>query len=278
MGGNKHAPSVLPGKSERSPMRDKTKNAIPKHLAALKSTDRYILLGDSHCERLVWKHPELAPLDTWICAVGGDSATRLMWRVKNEEGTGYVDAPGIDNAFEQIIILIGGNDLKTFAMKQDDLEEIASVIEKMTVILKERWSAKIIVLPLLPPPSHSEKNASNYERTNDILTKRNLVTKQVDWKDLTDEDYIDHGHLNVAGYRKFLSKLTKFGLKCPEKANVVHKKTFVERRIAMLQKKLERIKMIKEAMAKKETVELTQIDLVSRQGVIEKELQELKEW
>lgn len=82
-------------------VRDKTKNAIANHLAPLKSTDRFMLLG--HCERLMWKHPELAPKDTWICAVGGDSVPRLSYRAKNLEGTGSTQVASVGDHFEKVI-------------------------------------------------------------------------------------------------------------------------------------------------------------------------------
>jgi hypothetical protein len=263
-------------------MRDKTKNAVKQHIAALKSTDKYLLLGDSHSERLVWKYPELAPHNTWICAVGGDTVERLMWRIQNNEGTGYVDAANVTNKFEKIIILIGANDLKENIMKPDAIEEIVLNIKKMISILQNRWSsAEIILLPLLPTPSHSAQNIGNYDRMNDMLFERNLATKIVNWTGIIDEDFIDHGHLNYTGYKKFLNELAKFGLRYGDDAKIKSTKTYVERRIILLKKKLEKIKVIKNVMnnANKDCkLEKTQIDLINRESEIEKELQELKEW
>lgn len=259
-------------------MRDKTRNAVPNHLAALKPTDRFILFGDSHSERLIWKHPELAPKDTWICAVGGDSIPRLAWRVRNDEGTSYTQAPGIQNDFEKIVILIGGNDLKDYVMKADDIESAADGLDRLVKVVKARWpGAEVHVFPVIPPPSHGKPRV-NYDRMNEILKKRGVVGALIHWNDVSDADYIDHGHLNPDGYKKFLSKLTKVGIKCPDVAGVVDKKTPVERRMALLRKKLENISTIQDALSRNEAVEKTQLDLLGRQEAIEKELKELREW
>jgi len=258
-------------------MRDKTKNAIAGHLSALKPSDRYILLGDSHSERLVWKHPELAPKDTWICAVGGDSIPRLAYRVRNHDGTGYAQATCVRDGFEKIILLIGGNDLKDYVMNAGDIHAVADALDRLATTVRSRWHAEVCVLPVIPPPSHGKPRV-NYDRLNAVLAERGISTPLVRWDDLTDADYIDHGHLNPGGYRKLLAKLTKLGVKCPDVEGVVDKKTPVERRIAVLQKKLENIPKIKSALGRGEQVEKTQLDLVNRHDSIEAELNALREW
>jgi GDSL-like lipase/acylhydrolase family protein len=259
-------------------VRDKTKNAIVDHLAALKPTDRFILMGDSHSERLVWKHPELAPKDTWICAVGGDSVPRLSYRVKNPEGTGYAQVASVGDHFEKILLLIGGNDLKDYVMNAGQIESVADGLDELVKTLNSRWpKAQVLVLPVIPPPSHGKPRV-NYDRLNAVLAKRGTTTDLLSWNDLTDQDYVDHGHLNPDGYRKFLTKLMKLGVKCADVHDVVDKKTPVERRIALLQKKLLSIAKVEGALARNEPVEKTQLDLVGRKGSIEKELRDLQEW
>ena len=264
-------------------MREKTKNAIALHLAALKPSDKYILLGDSHCERLIWKHPELAPKDTWICAVGGDSVPRLAYRVKNQDGTGYSQAASVGNQFQKLFVLIGGNDLKNYIMKPAEIETVADGIDHLAAVLKKRWPLTyLLILPVLPPPSHSDKPRVNYDRLNDILRVRGMITGSVSWDDLTDADYIDHGHFNGIGYAKFLTKLNSLGLNNSQVPYggffVPNKKTSLERRVGLLQKKLKTIDAIQSAVARGDKVEKTQLEMVGRKQDIEDELKSLKEW
>jgi hypothetical protein len=223
--------------------------------------------------------------------VGGDSIARLSYRLKNQEGTGYTQAACVSDHFEKILILIGGNDLKDYVMTAGEILDVTQAMGHLVTIVKARWPHAVVhVLPVIPPPTHGKPRV-NYDRLNALLATRGILGEHssqaatkgapavlVHWDDLTDADYVDHGHLNPAGYRKFLGKLTRLGVKCLDVEGVVDKKTPVERRVTLLQKKLGNIAKIREALGRNEHVEKTQLDLLYRQDVIEKELKELREW
>jgi len=138
-------------------MRKKTVQGIYDHISNLKVTDEYLLLGDSHVERLIWKFPQFAPANTWLCGIGGDNACQLSYRIYNETGNGYAQNQSVTNEFTSIGIVIGTNDISA-KMKDENIVRIIKQVEFMYMHLNKRWpNAKIKLFPIPPVPLKGRK-------------------------------------------------------------------------------------------------------------------------
>ncbi|KAJ3252153.1 hypothetical protein HK103_001806 [Boothiomyces macroporosus] len=184
-------------------VREKTVEGGLNHLKQLHPTDKYLILGDSHTERLQWRFPQFAPNFTWLCGVGGDTISQLAYRIKNDNNTGYVQSE-ISNRFQVIVVLVGTNNCHG-ELKLPQVAKMVNQVQDIVDILKERWpESKLVVLPI-PPYTDSAR------MYNQALLE--LGMSQYDWNDIDPEtDFEDHVHLNENGYRKFLSILSKCGI------------------------------------------------------------------
>ncbi|KAJ3323784.1 hypothetical protein HDV06_001154 [Boothiomyces sp. JEL0866] len=184
-------------------VREKTVQGGLKHLEQVHPTDKYLILGDSHTERLQWRFPQFAPNFTWLCGIGGDTISQLTYRIKNDENAGYTQAD-IKNNFKVIVLMIGTNNCHD-DLKSSQIKKMVNQVQNIQVLLKERWpESKLIVLPIPPYTSSAEKY-------NQALLEQGIC--QHDWNDINpDTDFEDEVHMNENGYRKFISILNKCGI------------------------------------------------------------------
>lgn len=193
-------------------MRKKTKQGIDDHILNLKMTDEYLLLGDSHVERLIWKFPHLAPPNTWLCGIGGDRAFQLSYRIYNENGNGYAQHQSVRNEFKRIGILIGTNDILPKRMNEEKLSNIVKEVERMYGNLRRRWpNAEIKVFPIPPVPlvGRKQRSEANIDDYNQKLMASGMV-KSGDcfaWNLNLEEDFEDHVHLTESGYLKVTKQI-----------------------------------------------------------------------
>ncbi|KAJ3272585.1 hypothetical protein HDV01_005428 [Terramyces sp. JEL0728] len=184
-------------------VREKTFLGGINHLKQLHSADKYLILGDSHTERMQWRFPHLAPNLTWLCGIGGDTISQLAYRIKNDSSTGYIQAE-IPNNFQVIVILIGTNNCHD-DLKPSQIAKMLNQLKDVTDLVKTRWpNSKLIVLPI--PPYTPSAELYNQALQNEGIS-------QFDWHDIDVEtDYEDEVHMNENGYRKFLNILNKCGI------------------------------------------------------------------
>jgi len=194
-------------------MRKKTMQGIYEHISNLKVTDEYLLLGDSHVERLIWKFPQFAPSNTWLCGIGGDNASQLSYRVYNEHGNGYTQHPTVTNEFTSIGIVIGTNNISS-KMKDEEILRFIKQVECMCLHLNKRWpNAEIKVFPIPPVPlkGRQKRNPANIDNYNDRLYSSGMVAKsgtRFVWNLDLENDFEDDVHLNESGYLKFTNQIT----------------------------------------------------------------------
>lgn len=195
-------------------MRKKTINGCHDHIVNLKMTDEYLLLGDSHVERLIWKFPHLAPTNTWLCGIGGDRAFQLSYRIYNGNGNGYTQQLTVLNDFKTIGILIGTNDILSKRMKEEEILSIVKQVECMHAHLNKRWpNAEIKVFPILPVPliGRKRRNVANIDDYNQKLMSTGMVKSDAGfvWDLEVEKDFEDDVHLNESGYLKFTNQIIK---------------------------------------------------------------------
>lgn len=192
-------------------MRNKTLQGLSNHISNLKVTDEYLLLGDSHVERLTWRFPRFAPANTWLCGIGGDNASQLSYRIYNGNGNGYCQHPTVQNDFTSIGIVIGTNDILP-KMKEEDIQRIIQHVECMYLHLTKRWpNAKIKIFPIPPVPLQGRKkrNPAHIDDCNERLSGIVKSEARFLWSLDTENDFEDDVHLNEIGYSKFINQIAK---------------------------------------------------------------------
>ncbi|KAJ3327181.1 hypothetical protein HDU76_012273 [Blyttiomyces sp. JEL0837] len=195
--------------SKTASVRDKTRQGCLDHIASLKPGDTRILFGDSHIERLVWKYPQLAPPNTWLCGIGGDRTSLLQWRIQNPEGLGYTQSPIPQNAFTHIGIMIGSNDIGSTKLTAKQLTNLLNKVKEIKRIVETRWPDALVScfpIPLVPLCGVNERDVDSVMEYNRLLKMEGLIVDGLvdDDKDSGKIDLVtgfdDHVHMSQSGY------------------------------------------------------------------------------
>jgi len=163
-----------------------------------------LFLGDSITEGWgkapeIWKK-EYEPLHVANFGIGGDRTQHVLWRITNGE---------LDGIHPKVVVLMIG----TNNSNSDSPKSIASAIEKIVSITREKTGAKVLLLAVFPRDRKSDQNnqMETIHAVNERIAKlddgKNVRYLDISQKFMGPDGKLDQSlfsdglHPNVQGYQ-----------------------------------------------------------------------------